>query len=663
MKLRIHVTLAALSIALALPLQAADLSQLITDAAKYESGQSVEPLLKFEQLLRDSAGKPALRAELEAAMIKLLAPSATFEVRRFACQQLAVIGTDASLPAIAGLLKNEETTGIACLALGVHPSAKANIILLNAFGPARGRARVQIITTLGNRHATDAVKLLSELARDNDTLTASAAILALGKIGGAEARDAIATLRKEAKPAVAFAVAEATLRVAEQLAASGNSKAAAALDEEMLASSQPANIRRGAFGALLRLDKDGGEKRIVETLHGQDALLKPIAIAAIGKLKSSGASKKFAAELTKLTPQQQAWMIEALAARNDTAAHSAIRSAVGSSDATVRSAAVAALGRLNDGASASLLCAALAKAQDAGERQEIATALGQLHGSATDKTIFAELKRASGDAKRELIGLVGRRGNHAAVPVLLDEAGSDDAATAKAAFQALAKLAAAGDLPDVLERLVGLRAADVRSDAESAAARAMQKIADTAQRTDLVLARMAKCSDIEGRCSLLRLLPSAADAKALAALKAAGADKEPAIREAAVRALAAWPDATAWDVLLAVCRQPESDTHRALAFRGLVRMAGDLNAKPDAALIERYRQLLALVRNADDRKLILGALAGAASPDALQLAVGQLSNAAVRAEAAEAVKKIATAIKAQHPQAAQEALKLLKTGK
>jgi len=39
----------------------ADLPKLIADAAKYQSGQSAEPIQKIEQLLRDSAGKPALR--------------------------------------------------------------------------------------------------------------------------------------------------------------------------------------------------------------------------------------------------------------------------------------------------------------------------------------------------------------------------------------------------------------------------------------------------------------------------------------------------------------------------------------------------------------------------------------------------------------------------
>ena len=82
---------------------------------------------------------------------------------------------------------------------------------------------------------------------------------------------------------------------------------------------------------------------------------------------------------------------------------------------------------------------------------------------------------------------------------------------------------------------------------------------------------------------------------------------------------------------------------------------------PDAKLVERYRQLLAGARSDADLRLILGALGGAAQPGALQLALPLLDNAGVRAEAEVAVKKIAEAIKAQHPQAAQEALKRLQS--
>jgi hypothetical protein len=111
--------------------------------------------------------------------------------------------------------------------------------------------------------------------------------------------------------------------------------------------------------------------------------------------------------------------------------------------------------------------------------------------------------------------------------------------------------------------------------------------------------------------------------------------------------------------LAGIYRQPATESLRGLALRGLVRLAGEENAHPNAKLIEHYRQLLAGAHSDADLRLILGALGGSAQPEALDLALPLLSNASVRAEAEVAVKKIAEAIKAQHPKAAQEALNRL----
>ena len=639
---------------------AADLPKLIADAAKYESGQNAEPLQQIEQLLRDSAGKPALRAQLEAGLVQLLAPGATFEARRFACQWLAAIGTDASLPALARLLANDETAGIACLALSSRRSPQVTAILRTALASARGRTRLQLIGALGNHQDAQSVQMFAQLARDADAAVAEAAILALGKIGSAPARDAIAALRKEARPAPVSAIDEATLRVAQQLSAAGDRKAASALHTELLRRESPANVRRGALAALIALDTDGGRQRILDTLRRPDAALTPVAIAGVASLKSAGASETFGAMLPKLSPAAQVWMIEALAGRGDAAARSCVLAQVSATDAAVRRAAIFAVGKIEDAKAVPVLAKALAGAKSPDELQEIEVALGRLHGGvATDEAIVVQLKRSSARTKVALFSALARRGARAAVPALLTEAGGSDVETVQAAFRTLGRIAGGADLPALLEKLVNLKAADARADAESAAARTMAKIADVCRRSEAVRATLAKTSDVEGRCSLLRLAPKAADAGALAALVAAGGNKEPRIRDASVRALAAWPDATGWNALLAIYQRPENDRHRTLALRALVRLAGDLNARPDAALIERYRQLLSGARG-DDRKLILGALAGVAHPDALQLALPLLSDAGSRAEAELAVKKIAASIRAQHPQAAQAALERLK---
>jgi HEAT repeat protein len=639
---------------------AADLPKLIAEAASYQSGQSAEPLWKIEEMLRQSADKPALRADLEAGLVKLLVPSATFEARRFACQWLMAIGTDASLPALAELLKSEETVGIACLALSSRCSPKANEVLRNALAFARGRTRLQIIGALGDHRDAEAVKTLSQLARDADTAVAETAILALAKIGSPPARDAIASLHKEARPAQALAVIEANQRVAQQLAAAGDRKAALGMYAGLLGPEMPVNVRRGALLALMELDPDGGQQRILDTLSGRDRALVPVAVARVGTLKSDGASKTFAAMLPRLAPSERTWMIEALASRGDASAREAIRAQVSDADAGVRRVAVSAVGKLEDASAVPLLTKALSEARSAEELHDAELALIGLRGSdATDKAIVAALSQSSTATKVRLFSVLARRGARVAVPALLVEAEGADAATVRAAFRALGKLTAAGDLPALLERLADLKAADARADAESAAARAMAKVLDVAQRSQAVRSKLTNTSDLEARCSLLRLLPGAADAGSLSALESASRDKDARIRDAAVRALAAWPETSGWETLLAIVRQPENSAHRTIAMRGLVRLAGELNAKPDAALIGRYRQLLAAARGDDDRKLVLSALAGAAHPDALGLALPLLSNAGVRAETELAVKKIAAAVQASHPQAAQAALERL----
>lgn len=663
----------ALLIACCLPLNAglerpamadADLTQLAAEAAKYESGQSAVPIQKLEQLLRDSAARPALKADLEVAMLQMLAPGATFEAQRFACQTLAAIGTEKSLPTLAKMLGNQETVGIACLALSSPKFPKAAATLRSALPAARGMARLQLISALGNHRDGQAVEALAGLARDADAAVADLAIRALGKITTAAAREALAGLAKQPPAGQACALTEARLRVAQQLAAAGDVKAASAVYAQLLEPNTPNNVRRGALAALLRIDADGGQRRIVDTLASRDPVLTAVAIARIGQLKSPDASATFAALLDQLTSAAQQWMIEALASRHDAVARQAIRARLSAADADVRRAAIAAVGRLEDASAVPLLVKFLASGKSAEEAQDAELALGALRGgTATNQALVGELNSAPTGVKIRLFAVLARRGVRTAVPALLVEAGSSDLETAQAAFRTLSRLTTAADVPALLEKLVSLKAADARSDAENAAARAIAKIADAGHRSDAVRALLPKTADLEARSALLRLLPGAADAGALVALQAACADRDPQIRDTAVRALAAWPDATGWSAIFAVFQKPENNRHRALALRGLVRLAGDLNAKPDAALIGRYRQLLAGANTADDRRLVLSALAGSTDPASLDVALSLLSDPAVRAETELAVRKIAARVHAEHPQAAQAALARLKPAK
>jgi len=643
---------------------AEDIPRLVNEAAAYQPGQGLGPFRGLEVLVGESVSRPALRKALEAGLVELLGPSSSFEAKRFACEQLGIVGSSAALPALARLLTNGETAGIACLALTTYPRGKADGILREALGSVSGTASIPLMTALGDRRDFRAVRVLAKRAGDADAGVAEAAIAALGKIGDGAARKAIAGLRSQEDPALEPALTEAALRCAEGLSTSGDRRGAIAAYEELLESSPAASARRGALEALLRLDERGRQQRILAALEGMDSVLKPPAIAAVGALPADVSSEPFVAQLHKLTPAEQVWMIDSLAARNDLCARLTICVSVSSPHKAVRFAALQALSRVGDASLVTTFARALESSKSTEETRVIETALANLRGgAATDKAITGEVKRCSGKARAGVISALARRVGPAANPVFFGEIENPDPAVARAAFRALGKTAAQSDVAALVEGLVNLRDSDVCPDAEYAAVKALEKVRSVPSRSALVRAALGRAHTKDSRRSLLGLLPGCADAPALAALKTAADDSDPGIRDAAIRALADWPDAASWETLVGVCNQSDNEVLRGLALRGLVRLASEENGRPDSALMAHYLVLVASARTDAEFKSVLGALGGAAHPDALRLAVGLLVRPGVRAEAEAAAKRIAEAIKGQYPQAAKDALEQIQRAK
>ena len=571
----------------------------VTLAATYESGMSAGPLHQIERLLREAGGTPERRAELESALLRLLAPGTTFEAKRFACAHLAVYGSEASLASLASLLDGDATVGMACLALSGLPSAKADDLLCAALPKARGKARLQLISTLGHRASPLSVKPLSAVACAPDAVEACAAVRALGAIPEAAAREALAALRRDANPALMTAVAAASLNSAEQLAATGHRAEASKLCGELLADSLPTHIRRGAFSLLLQCDADGGLQRVRAVLETAplDSALAAVAIAHGAALRDKRASSALGDVLPHLPPATQVLLVEALASRGDPKARAIVRAEVGAADPGVRRAAIAAVGNLEGASAVALLVNALAQAATPEERKEIQLALASLQGGAkTDRALCKALGKTSGATAPALVSVLSRRGGPAAAAALLDRSTDSDPTLARAAAQALLRIADSGD---------------------PAALSVLQK-----------------------------------------AVTDDGAS--PPVRETALRTLAAWRGTGAWETLLGFYLKPASEAQRALALRGLVRAAGQGNTHPDAALMGRYRQLLAGARNDADRALILHVLAGAEHPEALTLVLPLLELSGLRAEAGQAVERIATAVRITHPEASRSALEQLK---
>jgi len=146
------------------------------------------------------------------------------------------------------------------------------------------------------------------------------------------------------------------------------------------------------------------------------------------------------------------------------------------------------------------------------------------------------------------------------------------------------------------------------------------------------------------RCALLRLLPVVPSDASLAAVRAATKDADEQVRDAAVRALTEWPDASAFRDLLALAAGAGSDVHKVLAVRGCVRALGLPADRTPAETTALYARVLEYAARPDEKKLVLAGLADVAHADSLKLIERFLSDPALAAEAQVAAVKAARGV-------------------
>jgi len=143
------------------------------------------------------------------------------------------------------------------------------------------------------------------------------------------------------------------------------------------------------------------------------------------------------------------------------------------------------------------------------------------------------------------------------------------------------------------------------------------------------LAEMARHKDKEVAARAIGALGKLGGQKALAAVGEALTDPDGNVRQAALRSLAGWADASPLPLLLGVVRKPTNDGEKLLALRGIASLA--LAGKPDQA-------------------------AQAALLEALNLVAGSTAQGAPAEDAVVAAAQIAQALAASHPREAREAL-------
>jgi len=603
------------------------------------------------------AGETGPQDKQEQRLLAILKSDAPLFDRARACQQLAVVGGRKAVPALAALLGDERLGDYARFALEPIDDPSVDEALRNALGRLEGRLLAGVVTSIGVRRDTKAVGALAKLARGGEKAAASAALAALGRIATNEAIEALRQGLAKGPAPHRTAAADACLAAAERLRAAGEQEAAASLYDAVRRADVPPHVLASAVQGAILARGQGGLGLLVEALRAQDREVVRAAMGAARELPGRAVSEKLAAELGRARPAVQVLLIDVLADRGDPGARKAIGALAAGDAPAVRLAAVEALGRIGDAAAVGILV----KAIGAGGQEAAAASrsLRMLQAPIVDEAILISMKDAKAEVCAELIDVLVARRCTAAAGALLPYAAGPEENTARAALKALGALAEPEHLPNLLRLLVEAKGDRLRSEAENAVVQVAGRVPDAAKRADAVLAALSSAARPAARCGLIRALGRIGGAKAYKAVAAAADDDDETIRDAGVRALAAWDDGRAKADLLKIVRTTRNETRRVLALRGYVRLLGLDAARGEAPTVRKYAEVLAITRRNDSKKLILGGLAGVGHVDALKLAIEHLDDPAVAAEAASAAVTIARAVMGADRDAARAAMEKL----
>jgi hypothetical protein len=179
-------------------------------------------------------GHEAARADLERRFAAVLPAGTSRAAKEYACRKLAMIGTAASVPALAALLPQADSSHMARFALERIAAPEAGTALRDALAALRGDLAIGMMASLAARGDAASVPALA-IRLQADGTEAVAAAVALGRIATPEAAAALAKADAFADGPRATAVADARLACAERLLAAGNAAAATAAYESLVA--------------------------------------------------------------------------------------------------------------------------------------------------------------------------------------------------------------------------------------------------------------------------------------------------------------------------------------------------------------------------------------------------------------------------------------------
>ena len=555
--------------------------------------------------------------EKEKELIAVLRSDAPPQDKAIACKKLAIDGSSDAVGDLAKLLSDPQLASWSRIALEAIPGTAPDEALRKASESLEGNLLVGVLNSLGVRRDAGSMEVLTKRLSDKDEEVASAAAVALGRIGNAASAKTLRAALTSGPAKVRSAAAEGCVLCAERLLAEGKSADAVALYDEVRKTELPKQrIVEATRGAILAR-KDEGIPLLLENLRSSDKKLFEVALFTAREFPGSEVDKALAAELAKATPEHAALIIHAMADRKETVVVAAVSKAAVSGPKPVRLAAIKALSQIGD---ASSLSALLETAVDTDEDLALAAkaTLADLPGEKINSQIAAMLPNAKGKTYPLLIELVGQR-RIEATPALLKALDNSDKNIRQAALLALGETVSLRNLNVLISQAISTKNADDAATAQQALKTASVRMPDR-EACATELATALDKAPAASKVLLLEILGDVGGEKALKTLGAAAKSDSPQLQDAGSRVLGKWASLDAAPVLLDLAKTAPAAQFRSRGLKGYISLARRF-AMPDEQRADMCQKAFDLCKEPAEQKLILDVCRIQPSVETLKLAI------------------------------------------
>jgi HEAT repeat protein len=599
------------------------------------------------QALGAKASRPNAEAE-RTELIKLLASKAADAsvpqpAKVWIVRQLEYFGAGESVPALTTLLGDQDAELKECArrALEKNPDPAAGESLratLKQGGDANWR--IGLIQSLGQRRDTAAVELIG--AQLGNKETALAAVTALGKIADEKA---VLTLW-QAYDAGTAGAADALVMAGNRLLADGDNGGGVHLLARLYSPSfappgakdppAPVQVRSAALIACAgAVGHEHIQPYITEALQQSEPKLQFAAVtAATVAYGKAGASAFLAPLLPKLSTTAAIYVLRVL----DVAAEKQVIAAAGNPDDTVRAAALERLGQVGDAEAVSTLVQAATASGDAG--QAAAASLARISGPGAGDAISKLAGEGGATSRVVAITALAQRNDASASPALLKYAAESDAQVSPAACDALAKVGTDSQLDGLIQLVQTGKAPGAAEALHAVASRTTDKSGATRK-----LVAQTKTAEAQQLPALFEVLAMLGGNEALTAVSSYTANGNEAVKDAAIRALANWPDFAATQPLLAIAADPNaSRVHSVLAIQAVVRLVKASDKEPAATRLDAAQAAMKACQRDQEKRLVVSALASVPDAKAAEAIKPLLSDPGLNKEAGLAGISLAQAL-------------------